>query len=378
MFTVLTWSAPIIRPVPASAISRKLRIEPAKAVLILNAPTGYIAGLQPLPDRAIITERPNGRNDVVQLFAASRAELELRAQAALGALRPGGVLWVCYPDPKSGRQTDLSRDHGWGVLHAAGLVAVDQVSVDGEWKALRWLPNTDAAAAGKANVSVPAADMLPVGRRATLAYRLIRLLAVPALRLAFRFSVHGRDNVPRSGTYVVIANHLGWLDALTILIFLPIEPRIHMLADPTGMMRRKLEWALVRAAGGIIPVERGVKDPTVLFRHVNRCLQLGGALALFPEGDFGPREGELLPFKKGFAHFAVGAVVPVLPVGLVGPKDVWLGKRIHIYIGKPISTAGKTIDEVHHEGQAAVAALLPEYHEPAGPKPLRRWLTGLF
>jgi 1-acyl-sn-glycerol-3-phosphate acyltransferase len=364
--------------VPASDLSRKLLVEAGQRLLVLNPPPGYMAELQPLPDRATAAEESNGNHDVVQLFAASRSQLEARARDALGALRPGGVLWTCYPDPKTGLHTDLSRDHGWGVLHAAELVAVDQISVGKEWKALRWVPNAEAAATGKANASVPAADMLPVGRRATLAYRIIRLVAVPALRLAFRFSVEGRDNIPRSGTYVVIANHLGWLDALTILIMLPIEPRIHMLADPTGMMRRKLEWALVRAAGGIIPVERGVKDPTVLFRHVNQCLQLGGALALFPEGDFGPREGEVLPFKKGFAHFAVGAAVPVLPVGLVGPKDVWLGKRIRVYIGVPISTTGKTIDEVHRQGQAAVAGLLPPYHEPGGPKPLRRWLTGLF
>jgi 1-acyl-sn-glycerol-3-phosphate acyltransferase len=111
---------------------------------------------------------------------------------------------------------------------------------------------------------------------------------------------------------------------------------------------------------------------------VNRCLELGGAVALFPEGDFGPREGELLPFKSGFAHFAVGTGVPVVPVALSGPKDVWLGKRIRVFIGDPIPAAGRTVEEVLGLGEAAVAALLPEYREPSGPKLLRRWLTGLF
>src|SRR6185312_13919033 len=220
--------------------------------------------------------------------------------------------------------------------------------------------------------------LLPVGRRATLAYRLVRLVAVPALRLAFRFRVNGRENIPRAGTYVVIANHLGWLDAMTILMVFPAEPRIHMLADPTGMMRRRLEWALVRAAGGIVPVDRRVKDPALLFKVVGRCLQLGGALALFPEGDFGPAEGQLLPFKKGFAHFSVSSGVPVVPVALVGPKDVWLGKRIDVYIGEPIPAHGKTVDEMHRLGAGAVRGLLVPYSEPPGRKPLRRWLTGLF
>ena len=132
--------------------------------------------------------------------------------------------------------------------------------------------------------------------------------------LQCRFRVSGRERIPRTGTYVVIGNHLGWLDALTFLIVFPLEPRIHFLADPTGMMRRRLEWALIRATGGIVPVDRAVRNDTRLFRHVFRCLELGGAIALFPEGDMGPKEGELQPFKKGFAHFAVGAGVPVVPV----------------------------------------------------------------
>jgi 1-acyl-sn-glycerol-3-phosphate acyltransferase len=201
---------------------------------------------------------------------------------------------------------------------------------------------------------------------------------VPALRLAFNFRISGRDQIPSAGTYVVIGNHLGWLDALTLLMVFPIEPRLHFLADPTGMMRRRLEWALIKATGGVVPVDRALRNDPTLFRHVFRCLELGGAIALFPEGDIGPREGELQPFKKGFAHFAVEGGVPVVPVGLSGPRDLWLRKKIEVFIGEPISTAGKTVDEVHRLGAEAVRRLLPAYVEPLGRKPLRRWLTGLF
>ena len=334
--------------------------------------------MQPLPDNATAAERGSGLHDVVQLFAQDRAQLERDAVVALGAVKPGGVLWIAYPRPLSGPGSDLTRDHGWGVLHGAGWVAVTQISVAEGWNALRWRTNAEAVAAGQASAVVPPVDLLPVGRRATFAYRVVRLVTVPLLRLAFRFEVHGREHIPRSGTYIVIANHLGWLDALTLAMVFPIEPRIHFLADPTGMMRRRLEWALIRAVGGIIPVDRAMRKPDDLFQQADRCLTLGGAIALFPEGDFGPREGEILPFKKGFAHFAVSGGVPVVPVGLSGPRDIWLGKRIRVFIGEPIPSAGKAVDEMHQAGAEAVARLLPEYREPAGPKPLRRWLTGLF
>jgi len=359
--------------VQPSSLSRKLLIEPGYRVLVLNPPAGYIESLSPLPDNAEVVGQGDGEHDLVQLFARDRAQLEQDAPRAMGALRPGGLLWVAYPKPASGPGSDLSRDHGWGVLHGAGLIAVKQVDVDPSWNALRFQPHTEVAGA-----AVAAADQLPVGRKATFAYRLVRLFSLPVLRLAFRFEIHGRDRIPHSGTYIVIANHLGWLDALTLAMVFPIEPRIHFLADPTGMMRRRLEWALIRATGGIVPVDRAVHRDEKLFAQVNRCLELGGAVALFPEGDFGPREGELLPFKSGFAHFALSAGVPVVPVALSGPKDVWLGKRIRVYIGEPIQPQGKTVDALVALGHQAVAALLPVYREPAGAKLLRRWLTGLF
>jgi len=144
------------------------------------------------------------------------------------------------------------------------------------------------------------------------------------------------------------------------------------------MMKNRPLWALVRATGGIVPVDRVQRGNTRLYRHVERCLAGGGVVALFPEGDFGPREGELLPFKKGFAHFAIDATVPVVPVGMAGMKEIWLGKRLYVRIGEPIPPDDRTVDEVHLLGEQAVSALVPKYEEPSGRKRLRRWLTGLF
>ena len=67
----------------------------------------------------------------------------------------------------------------------------------------------------------PPADLLPVQRKATLAYRAIRLWAVPLLRTLFRITVEGRERMPTSGAYVLIANHLNWLDSFAILASFP-------------------------------------------------------------------------------------------------------------------------------------------------------------
>ena len=365
-----------MRPVTASALSRKLLVQPGQRVLVLNPPAGYLDSLRPLPEGALAEDEAGGIYDAVQVFARDRAELEGQAPAALGALKPGGLLWAAYLKPSGGPTSDLTRDHGWGALHAAGLVAVTQVDIDGTWNALRFRPTAEAG--GPEAAGIPAADLLPVGRRATPAYRALRLLAVPLLRACFRFQISGRERIPRSGTYIVIANHLGWLDALALTLVFPIEPRLHFLADPTSMIRRRFEWWIVRATGGIVPVDRSLRHNQKLFRQVRRCLELGGAVALFPEADVGPREGELLPFKKGFAHFAVEAGVPVVPVALSGAKDLWLRKPIRVLVGEPIPTTGRGVEEVHDLGVKAVARLLPAYTDPPGPRLLRRWLTELL
>jgi 1-acyl-sn-glycerol-3-phosphate acyltransferase len=227
---------------------------------------------------------------------------------------------------------------------------------------------------------LPAADLLPVGRRANIPYRLVRLLAVPLLRLAFRFEVHGRENIPhkRGPNYIVIANHLNWPDEFTLLLLFPIEPRLHFLADPTTLVTRKLQWLLVRATGGYVPVVRSRHGDPALFHHVDRCLELGGAIAIFPEGNYGPEEGDLMPFHKGFAHFAIKAGVPVIPVGLSGCKDVWFRKPIRVFVGEPIPSQGQDPTRLTNLAYERVRALIPEYTEPAGRKPLRKFLTKLF
>src|SRR2546428_6215426 len=186
--------------------------------------------------------------------------------------------------------------------------------------------------------------MLPVGRHATPIFRVVRSVGRALFYLVFRFDVSGRERIPDSA-FVVIANPLGWMDAVSLLLLFPAEPRLHFLADPTSMMRNRPLWALVRATGGIVPVDRAKHGDRRLFGHVERCLAQGGAIALFPEGDFGPSEGELLPFKKGFAHFAVDAQAPVVPVGLSGMREVWLGERPVVRSGAPVWVAGPTVEQ---------------------------------
>jgi 1-acyl-sn-glycerol-3-phosphate acyltransferase len=141
---------------------------------------------------------------------------------------------------------------------------------------------------------------------------------------------------------------------------------------------RKFQWWLIRTTGGYVPVVRDRHGDQALFHHVDRCLEVGGAVAIFPEADYGPKEGELMPFKKGFAHFAIKAGVPVIPVALSGTKDLWFRKQVRVIIGKPIAPEGHTPESLTDTAFQTIKDLLPEYTEPVGRKLLRRQLTRLF
>jgi 1-acyl-sn-glycerol-3-phosphate acyltransferase len=226
-------------------------------------------------------------------------------------------------------------------------------------------------------MAIPPADLLPVGPKATRAFRSVRVLLMPIVRAVFDVRVEG--SVFGRGPYVLVANHLNWLDPFLLLMTMPIEPRLHFLANPENLVKNHWHWWLIRQIRGYIPVDLQRHSDTALFHHVDRCLELGGAVAIFPEAAYGPSEGELQgTWKSGFAFFATKAGAPVLPVALSGTKDLWLRKRVRVVIGKPISTIDRDPHELAREVRERLAALIPHYREPAGRKPLRKLLTRLL
>jgi len=227
-------------------------------------------------------------------------------------------------------------------------------------------------------MAIPPADLLPVGRQATFAFRLVRALLTPLVLAVFDVRIEGRERIPR-GAYVLIANHLNWLDPFLLLLGMPTEPRLHFLANPENLVKNRWHWWLIRQIRGYIPVDLKRHGDQALFHHVDRCLELGGAVAIFPEAGYGPREGELQDsWKTGFAYFAVKAGAQVLPVALSGTKDLWLRKRVRVLIGESLATAGREPHEVAAAAREALRRLLPAYAERSGGKPLRKTLTRLL
>lgn len=116
----------------------KLNVKAPAALLLLSAPEGYRASLEPLPEGITVSDQPGGRFDAVQCFARHSGDLMALLPQAAAALSAGGMLWISYPKKASGIETDLGREEVWMPLWDAGWQAVRRVAVDDVWSAVRF------------------------------------------------------------------------------------------------------------------------------------------------------------------------------------------------------------------------------------------------
>lgn len=126
-------------------LAKKLHIKPGYRVLLVNAPDGYRARLDPLPDGATVVATVGSGEpfDVVHLFVRTKADLDRDGPAAIAAVKPGGLLWISYPKRAAKVPTDLTRDHGWQSVTESGWKGVAQVAIDEVWSATRFRPAED-------------------------------------------------------------------------------------------------------------------------------------------------------------------------------------------------------------------------------------------
>ncbi|HET7379026.1 MAG TPA: hypothetical protein VFJ24_03195 [Gaiellales bacterium] len=115
-----------------SSVADKLRIRPGAAVRLIHAPDRH----RPLMGHVIDVSPA----DVVLVYSRSQAQLERDAATAIGAVRDGGILWVCYPKRSAGTPSDMSRDVCRELMLRRGWDAVSQISIDDVWSAMRFKP----------------------------------------------------------------------------------------------------------------------------------------------------------------------------------------------------------------------------------------------
>ena len=165
--------------------------------------------------------------------------------------------------------------------------------------------------------------------------------------------------------YVFMSNHQSQLD-IPVLEKVLEKYNIRFLAKKSLFQIPFFGWGI--KALGYVPVER--EDPKEGLKSVLACIERikeGFSLVIFPEGTRSPT-GELLPFKIGGFLIPLKAKVKVVPVSILGTKEIlpkgalWFKiskcKEIKIYINKPIETEGWSIRDRQKLSQRVREAIL--------------------
>ncbi|MDD2680310.1 MAG: lysophospholipid acyltransferase family protein [Candidatus Omnitrophica bacterium] len=186
-----------------------------------------------------------------------------------------------------------------------------------------------------------------------MTYRFSRWLALILSKLLFRIEFQGREFIPEKGGFILVSNHLSYLDPIAVGTACPRE--VSFMAKDTlfdyPLLARWLK------AVGVIPVKRGAPDPSAIKTAIRNAAS-GKGLALFPEGSRREKENAFINPEPGAGFLADKLNVPVIPAFVSGtekalPKGakflrpvkvrVRFGQEIHIERGKPYREISEAI-----------------------------------
>ena len=165
------------------------------------------------------------------------------------------------------------------------------------------------------------------------------------MRIYHRMSVDGRENFPKSGSYIVVCNHTSHLDTMSLLFAAPLR-QIHRTfpaaaADYffSSLPRSAMSAILINA----LPFDRELKGAESLTVCSELLQNDGNVLIIFPEGTR-TTTGEMARFRSGIGRLVVGTDIPVVPCHLAGGTNAWpKGKafprprRLRLRVGEPRS-----------------------------------------
>jgi 1-acyl-sn-glycerol-3-phosphate acyltransferase len=174
-------------------------------------------------------------------------------------------------------------------------------------------------------------------------YPVAKALQTPLCRASWRFDLQGLEHVPASGGAILCPNHTSVLDSFFVPALLP--RRVTYVGKAEYMDSWKTKH--IFPALGMIPIDREGGDAAErALSAAERVLRKGELFGIYPEGTRS-RDGRLYRGHTGPARLALRAEVPIIPIGIVGAREVMppdakfpnLRRPVTIRFGRPISVA---------------------------------------
>jgi 1-acyl-sn-glycerol-3-phosphate acyltransferase len=148
-----------------------------------------------------------------------------------------------------------------------------------------------------------------------------RLLLVPLMTLYTRRRVLGRENLDGlKGPVVLVANHASHMDTPAILRALPRPWRRRTVVGAAAdyFYRNRLVATLISVLFNTVPIERRRGSRSIA--HIDRLLDRGNSLLLYPEGTRS-RKGGVGQLRHGAASIAAKHGASIVPIHVSGTRD---------------------------------------------------------
>lgn len=197
-------------------------------------------------------------------------------------------------------------------------------------------------------------------------YRLVRGVVGLLLRLLSRLEIDGLEHIPSQGPYLLLTNHLHWLDPPALAVAFP--HRAYVFAAEKWE-RHWLLGPFFRSLDAIFVI-RGEVDRKAL-RRALAILEGSCVLGMAPEGTRS-KTGGLQRGRSGAAYMALRTGAPLVPTAITGQEQVFPSLRrlrratVHVVFGPPFEpppVEGKaSAAQVHgfaEEIMYRMAAMLP-------------------
>jgi 1-acyl-sn-glycerol-3-phosphate acyltransferase len=136
-----------------------------------------------------------------------------------------------------------------------------------------------------------------------IAYQTVKTVAYPIFRQKIS-AIHGLEHLPTSGSFVIAANHVDWLDGFYIAATIG-----EALGIPVYFLTKSNNYWWTQIAIQIPPEKKNTVEIAV------EALRSGKVICNFPEGQRNSTN-TLLPGKTGSVRMAALAGVPIIPLGI--------------------------------------------------------------
>lgn len=148
-------------------------------------------------------------------------------------------------------------------------------------------------------------------------YRVLKTALTPVVDVLVHPHAEGLEHVPTTGPAILCSNHVSVFDPVVVAVLVP-RPVFYL--GKSEYFGPRWRWFFVRL--GVMPVARrgGAAGESSLERG-RQVLDAGALLGIYPEGTRSP-DGRLYRGKTGTARLAIRTGAPVVPIGVVGTREV--------------------------------------------------------